>query len=111
MDQPNPYVTTDDKGVLRVGKAAVPLESVLAGFEQGHAPETIRSQYPALTLEEVYGAITYSLAHPHEVQQYLQRQDALWQQWRDRLQQSEPAVVERLRALREAGDARAGQSR
>jgi uncharacterized protein (DUF433 family) len=108
MNEANPYITTDPKGVMRVGKAAVPLESVLAGFEQGHAPETIRSQYPALSLEEVYGAITYSLAHPQEVQDYLKRQDALWEQWGERLQQSEPAVVERLRALRgaRAGDAR-----
>ena len=99
------YVSTDSKGVMHVGKADVPLESVLAGFEQGHTPETIRSQYPALSLEEVYGAITYSLAHPQEVQEYLKRQDALWEKWRERLQQAEPPVVERLRALR-AGVAR-----
>ena len=102
MNEASAYVTTDSKGVMRVGKAAVPLESVLAGFEQGHAPETIRSQYPALSLEEVYGAITYSLAHPQEVQDYLKRQDVLWEQWRERLQQSEPPVLERLRALRHA---------
>jgi uncharacterized protein (DUF433 family) len=108
MSEGNSYVTTDPNGVMRVGKAAVPLESVLAGFEQGHTPETIRSQYPALTLEEVYGAITYSLGHPQEVQQYLKRQDVLWEQWRERLEQSQPPVVERLRALREA---RAGEPR
>src|SRR6478736_9794792 len=102
MAESNSYVSKDSAGLMRVGKAGVPLESVLAGFEQGHAPETIRSQYPALTLEEVYGAITYSLAHPQEVQQYLKRQDALWEQWRERLEQSEPPVLERLRALREA---------
>src|SRR4051812_37748168 len=102
MNEPNQYVATDERGVMRIGKAGVPLESVLAGFEQGYAPETIRSQYPALTLEEVYGAITYSLAHAQEVQLYLQRQDALWDQWRDRLQQAQPPVVERLRAFRQA---------
>lgn len=108
MNESNPYISTDQKGVMRVGRGGVPLESVLAAFEQGHAPETIRSQYPALSLEEVYGAITYSLAHPHEVQDYLKRQDALWEQWRQRLQQGEPPVVERLRAVRQA---EAGQKR
>lgn len=108
MSEAKPYVTTDHQGVMRVGKAAVALESVLAGFEQGHTPETIRSQYPALTLEEVYGAITYSLAHSKEVEQYLKRQNELWQQWQERLQQSESPVLERLRALRQAG---AGQPR
>jgi len=101
MNEPNAYISTDQKGAMRVGKAGVALESVLAGFEQGHTPETIRSQYPALTLEEVYGAITYSLAHPTEVQDYLKRQDALWEQWRQRLQENEPPVVERLRAMKQ----------
>lgn len=108
MNESNQYVSTDQQGVMRVGKAGVALESVLAGFEQGHAPETIRSQYPALSLEEVYGAITYSLAHAQEVQQYLKGQDALWEHWRQRLQQGEPPVVERLRAIRQA---QAGQKR
>jgi uncharacterized protein (DUF433 family) len=108
MSDEKHYVSIGPNGAMRVGKSGVPLESVLAGFEQGQSPETIRSQYPALTLEEVYGAITYSLAHPQDVQDYLKRQDALWEKWRDRLQQSEPPVVERLRALRGAP---AGESR
>jgi uncharacterized protein (DUF433 family) len=108
MNEANPYITTDPKGVMYVGKAAVPLESIIAGFEQGHTPETIRSQYPSLSLEEVYGAITYSLAHPQEVQDYLKRQDALWEQWRERLRQGEPPVVERLRAMQQSN---AGQKR
>jgi Protein of unknown function (DUF433) len=108
MSDMDPYVTTGPNGVMSVGKAAVPLESVLAGFEQGHAPETIRSQYPTLSLEEVYGAITYSLAHPNEVQEYLKRQDVLWEQWRQRLRQGEPPVVERLRAIQQT---QAGQNR
>jgi uncharacterized protein (DUF433 family) len=108
MNEANPYVVADPDGTIRVGKAGVTLESVLAGFEQGHTPETIRAQYPALTLEEVYGAITWSLAHGQEVEQYLKRQDTLWGQWRERLQQSEPPIVDRLRALR---GARAGDPR
>ena len=102
MNEGKSCVTTDQAGMMRVGKGAVPLESVLAGFEQGHAPETIRSQYPALTLEEVYGAITYSLAQPQEVRQYLKRQGALWEQWREKIEQAESPVVPRLRAMRNA---------
>jgi predicted acetyltransferase len=74
------------------------LDSVLAGFAQGNSPEAIRSQYPALTLEEVYGAITYYLSHQQEVDAYLRRQDAVWAQARAEAASQPAPVVERLRA-------------
>jgi uncharacterized protein (DUF433 family) len=102
MSESTNYVRTDENGVLRVGNTRVMLDSVVAAFDQGHSPETIRQQYPALTLEEVYGAITYYLAHHQEVTEYLRRQGALWDQWRSKCEGKPSAVVERLRALREA---------
>jgi len=60
------YVITDEQGVMRAGKSRVMLDSIIAGFEQGHSPETIQQQYPALSLEEVYGAIAWYLAHISE---------------------------------------------
>ena len=96
------YVQMDEHGVMRVGKTRVMLDSVVAGFVQGHAPETIQQQFPALNLEEVYGAITYYLAHRDEVQAYLKRQDALWETLRAEAEKQERPVVKRLRALRAA---------
>jgi uncharacterized protein (DUF433 family) len=97
------YVRTDEHGVLRVGRSRVMLDSVVAAFEAGHSPETIREQYPALRLEEVYGALTYYLARAPEVEAYLRRQDAVWAGGRARAAAAPPAVVARLRALRRAG--------
>jgi uncharacterized protein (DUF433 family) len=102
MSEPKNYVRVDENGVFRVGTTRVMLDSVVAAFEQGHSPETIRQQYPALGLEEVYGAITYYLAHHQEVTEYLQRQGVVWDQWRSKSEGKPSAVVERLRALREA---------
>ena len=51
------YVRQDEHGVLRIGDTRVMLDSVIAAFHQGHSAETIAQQYPALQLEEVYGAI------------------------------------------------------
>jgi uncharacterized protein (DUF433 family) len=59
MSQQPSYVSLDGHAVYRVGATRVMLDSVVAGFQQGHSPEMIRQQYPALTLEEVYGSITY----------------------------------------------------
>ena len=78
------------------------LDSIVASFDQGHSPETIRQQYPSATLEEVYGAITYYLANRQEVKAYLDRQAAVWQQWREKSEEKPAAVVERLRAHRQS---------
>jgi uncharacterized protein (DUF433 family) len=63
MNSELPYVRLDESGVYRVGGTRVMFDSVLAAFQQGHSPETIRQQYPALTLEAVYGSIACYLAH------------------------------------------------
>jgi uncharacterized protein (DUF433 family) len=103
MGDSKSYVHEDEHGVLRVGATRVMLDSVVAAFQQGHSPETIRQQYPALSLEEVYGSIAYYLANLGEVNAYLRRQDAVWNEWRARCEQRPSPVVERLRALRPTG--------
>ena len=84
------------------------LDSVIYPSRRGESAESIQSQYPSLTLEEVYGAIAYYLAHRDEVDSYLQEQEALW--LRDRCQSdANPApVVQRLREIKASRDA--GQS-
>jgi uncharacterized protein (DUF433 family) len=96
------YVRSDDHGALRVGSTRVSLDSVVIAFQHAHSPETIQQQYPALTLEEVYGAITYYLAHKEEVHEYLKRQDELWQRLRDENNRNPSPVIERLRQLRKS---------
>ena len=74
------YVDEDSQGALRVGSLGVSLDSVVIAFQQGHSAETIQQLYPALSLEEVYGAIAFYLANRDEVDQYLERQEQLWDQ-------------------------------
>ena len=93
------YVEEDSQGALRVGLLGVSLDSVVIAFQQGHSAETIQQLYPALSLEEVYGAIAYYLANRDEVHQYLERQEQLWDQARERAAQNPSPVVQRLRAL------------
>jgi uncharacterized protein (DUF433 family) len=103
MSENNSYVRVDENGVYRVGTTRVMLDSVVAAFRQGHSAETIKQQFPALSLEEVYGSIAYYLAHAAEIDAYLQRQDAVWEELRSRSEEQPSAVVERLRALTNAG--------
>jgi len=101
MQSSKSYVRVDEHDVMRVGKSRVMLDSIVAGFKQGYSPETIQQQYPALSLEEVYGAIAWYLANAEEVAGYLERQDALWAQWRAKAAEHPSPVVQRLRALHE----------
>ena len=97
MDAAKPYVCKDEHGVLRVAQTRVMLDSVVIAFGQGHSAETISQQYSALTLEEVYGAITYYLAHKQEVEDYLRRQEEVWRRSREQAASSANPVVQRLR--------------
>jgi hypothetical protein len=45
----------------------VPLASIVREFQNGDSAEAIRSAFPTLTLEQVYGAITFYLGHQAEV--------------------------------------------
>lgn len=102
MTEAKSYVRTDEYGVLRVGQTRVSLDSVVYAFRDGHSAEAIGEQYPALTLEEVYGAITYYLANRAEVDPYLERQDKVWEEQRRRAEQTPNPLRERLRALQSA---------
>ncbi len=46
----------------------VPLAHLVREFQLGESPEAIRSHYPSLSLEQVYGAITFYLGSKEEVE-------------------------------------------
>jgi uncharacterized protein (DUF433 family) len=100
MSEPKAYVRVDEQGAWRVGQTRVPLESVVIAFQEGQSPDAIREQYPALSLEEVHGAIAYYLANREVVQRYLDEVQKLWDEWRQKVSHTPSPVVERLRAMR-----------
>ncbi len=97
METAKIYVRQDEHGVLRVAETRVMLDSVVAAFNQGHSAETIAQQYPALSLEEVYGAITYYLANQENVNEYLRRQEEVWKHWRQKANAVPSPVLQRMR--------------
>jgi uncharacterized protein (DUF433 family) len=70
------YVQQHDQGYW-IADSRVSLESVISAFLDGFSPETIAAEcFPMLSLEQVYGAITYYLGNRREVDVYMQRIDA-----------------------------------
>lgn len=75
------YVEQRDQGYW-VSGSRVSLESVIFAFLDGLSPETIVSEcFPVLTLEQVYGAITYYLSHRGEINAYLRQVEADFQRF------------------------------
>ena len=54
-----------------IRSSRVSLDSIVYGFLNGDSPETIRDNFPTLSLEQVYGAITYYLGNQAEIDRYL----------------------------------------
>lgn len=69
------YVEKRDGNYFIAGKR-ISLDSVVYAFRRGESPENIHQSFPLLTLEEVYGAITFYLAHEEEVDAYLVADEA-----------------------------------
>ena len=59
------------EGVYRVGDTRVSLDSLIYLFREGLSAESMVESYPALTLEQVHGALAFYLANQKELDAYL----------------------------------------
>ena len=66
MSVDRPIVERRDDSFYIAG-SRVPLASIVREFQDGQSPEAMRLAFPTLTLEQVYGAITFYLGHKDEV--------------------------------------------
>jgi uncharacterized protein (DUF433 family) len=66
------------EGAYYLAGSRVSLASVIFAFREGASPETIRQNFPSLSLAQVYGAIAFYLNRPEESEKYLQRLAARW---------------------------------
>jgi uncharacterized protein (DUF433 family) len=64
-------------GRARVNGRRIPVSSVYRWFLSGLSPEDILAKYEAVTLAEVYAAITYALANRDEIAAEINQEDDL----------------------------------
>ena len=72
MNGPVMYVEERDGGYYLAG-TRVSLDSVVYAFLRGQSPESITKSFAPLSLEQVYGAITFYLANEGAVDEYLKQ--------------------------------------
>ena len=90
------YVEERDAGYWVAG-TRVSLDSIVLAFLDGLSPETIVAEcFPVLTLEQVYGAITYYLAHRADIDRYVQQADAEFDALRHVTRQADPQFHAKL---------------
>jgi uncharacterized protein (DUF433 family) len=83
---------------IRIKGSRVGLDDVVYAFRQGATPDEIAARYPSLTLEQIFGALTYYLRHRAKVDDYVTQLDAWRQERRQTTRQNPPPVAQRLRA-------------
>ena len=94
------YVERRDDGYWVAG-TRVSLDSIVFSFLDGLSPETILAEcFPVLTLEQVYGAVTYYLAHRAEIDEYLTNVDGEYESLRQATRDADPQFYEKLMQAR-----------
>lgn len=59
------------EGGYWISNTRISLDSIVDAFKRGATPESIKRSFPLLSLEEIYGAITFYLSHEQEIDSYL----------------------------------------
>jgi uncharacterized protein (DUF433 family) len=72
------YVVQRDGGYWIMG-TRISLDSLVYAFKRGAAPESMQRAFPLLTIEEIYGAIAFYLAHEQEIDSYLEQASAVFE--------------------------------
>ena len=89
------YVEWRDEGYW-IANSRVSLDTIVYAFLDGQSPENIAQSLPVLTLEQVYGAIAFFLAHRAEVETYLEKVRADFETKRKASRESDPVFYQKL---------------
>ena len=89
----------EHNGDFYVAGSRVSLASIIYEFRDGASPESIRQDFPSLSLAQVYGSIAFYLNHPEESEAYLQRLNGKWEELKQR---GRPPGVELQKKIEDA---------
>ena len=95
------YIERRDGGYYFIG-SRVSLDSVVYQFLQGESPEAIVQAFPSLSLEQVYGGITFYLAHRADIDAYLEKAEARFKELATASRNANPILYAKLEAARRA---------
>ena len=88
------------EGSFYLAGSRVPLAAIVHDFRNGETPEAIQSSFPTVSLEQVYGAITFYLGNKEEVETDLAERQRVEDQFID-THPLPPGLKEKLERARE----------
>ena len=88
------------KGGYYIAGSRVSLDSIVYAFLRGESPEGIAESFPAITLEQVFGAVAFYLAHRETIDAYLGNEKAEFACMRDEARRKHPALYAKLEGAR-----------
>ncbi|MGH9874330.1 MAG: DUF433 domain-containing protein [Pyrinomonadaceae bacterium] len=94
------YVSVVDNG-YRISGTRVSLDSVVHDYLSGLSPDSIANNFDSLSLEQVYGAITFYLSHRTEIDRHLMSNRAKFDALREKARESHPLLYRKLEEMRE----------
>lgn len=93
------YIEQRDNGYWITG-TRVSLDSIVYAFLEGQTAESIAQSFPVLTLEQVYGAITFYLANRLDIDAYLTKEKADFEAMREVSRKTDPMFFRKLAEAR-----------
>jgi uncharacterized protein (DUF433 family) len=95
------YIEKRETGYYVIG-SRIPIDSIVHNFLNGDSPETIRSSFPTLTLEEVYGAIAFYLGHRDAVEASIAIDEEKLANLLQSYREKDPSLFKKLEEARHA---------
>jgi uncharacterized protein (DUF433 family) len=90
------------EGQYLVGGTRVSLDSLAYLFREGMSAESMVDSYPALTLEQVLGALAFYLGNRQEIDAYLTEGQRLAESEHQRSRQTNAELIVKLHRARHA---------
>lgn len=89
-------------GSYRVGATRVSLDSLVYLFREGMSAESMVESYPALTLDQVHGALAYYLRNQKEIDAHLANEERASQVLQAQSRRTNAELMAKLQRARNA---------
>ena len=95
------YIEERESGGLYITGTRISLDSIVYAFNSGESAESIMRSYPPLSLEQIYGAITYYLANRIDVDEYLAQEREEYKKFTDEGRLANPKLYKLLDSVKQ----------
>ncbi|MEC4811858.1 MAG: DUF433 domain-containing protein [Scytonema sp. PMC 1069.18] len=90
------YVEQHDQGYWIKG-TRISLDSIIYAFLNGESPESIAQNFPLISLEQVYGAVTFYLANQELIDAYLKEGEQEFEKLQQSFREKNSLLYQKLK--------------